>query len=72
MLRSKIVLQLAELASQGKYTVSPKEATYINDLFVRVADLINELEAAEARQEEELVKQAQAQQALTEEEEVNG
>lgn len=48
MKRSEIVSALAELASQGTYTVKPAVAQQMNNIFVHVAKLINELEAEEA------------------------
>jgi aryl-alcohol dehydrogenase-like predicted oxidoreductase len=51
--RSVIVKALADLASQGKYTVDPAGARNINQLFELVAALINELEAEEKEAAEE-------------------
>lgn len=48
MERSKIVLALAEIASQGRYTVDPAGSRKMNAVFDAVAKLINELEAEEA------------------------
>lgn len=47
MRRSKIVLALAEVASQGRYTVDPAGARKMNAVFDAAARLINELEAEE-------------------------
>ena len=49
--RSKIVIALAEIASQGKYEVSLAGAQKMNAVFVEVAKLINELEAEEKAEE---------------------
>jgi len=51
MKRSELVIELAKMASTGKYTVSPAEAKRMNELFGRIAALINELEAEEAEKE---------------------
>ena len=48
MERSKVVTALAEIASQGKYEVSPEGARRMNQVFTLVANLINELEAEES------------------------
>ncbi len=45
--RSRIVQNLADLASQGRYNVDPAGAANMNRLFVAVAQLINDLEAEE-------------------------
>jgi hypothetical protein len=47
MERSKVVIALAEIASQGKYEVSPAGARKMNAIFDAVAKVINELEAEE-------------------------
>ncbi len=47
MLRSQVVIALANMASKGKYEVTPDGARAMNDLFERVAALVNELEAEE-------------------------
>lgn len=47
MKRSEIVQALANIASQGKYTVSPDGAQRMNAVFDAAANLINELEAEE-------------------------
>ena len=52
MKRSQIVNALAEVASQGKYTVDPAGARNMNAVFTVVAELLNELEAEEAAEEE--------------------
>lgn len=46
--RSEVVIALANIASKGKYEVSPDGARVMNRVFEEVADLINELEAEEA------------------------
>jgi len=51
MKRSEIVSALANIASQGKYTVDPQGARAMNNVFAAVAGLINELEAEEAADE---------------------
>ncbi len=48
MKRSEIVLALANVASKGKYEVTPAGAKIMNEVFIEVANLINELEAEEA------------------------
>jgi len=47
MSRSQVVLELANLASRGRYSVTPLEATRMNKLFIEVAEVINQLEAEE-------------------------
>jgi hypothetical protein len=47
MVRSKVIIELANLASQGKYMVTPTEAARFNELFKAVANVINSLEAEE-------------------------
>ena len=51
MLRSQIVKNLADMASQGRYNVDPQGARTMNALFVQVAGLINVLEAEEKEEE---------------------
>jgi len=51
MKASQVVIALAEVASQGKYTVDPKGAKLINEVFAAAAELINQLEASEKEQE---------------------
>jgi hypothetical protein len=51
MKRSEVVSALADLASQGTYTVKPPVAQQMNSIFVAVAQLINELEAEEANED---------------------
>ena len=46
--RSQIVNALADLVSAGKYELTGHGARQMNELFVEVAQLINELEAEEA------------------------
>jgi len=53
MKRSQVVVALATIASQGKYEVNPEGAAKMNNVFQRVAALINELEAEEKAAEEE-------------------
>lgn len=48
MKRSEIVIALANVASQGKYTVDPAGARKINAVFDAAAKLINELESEES------------------------
>ena len=47
MKRSAVVAALANIASQGKYEVSPEGARRMNVVFDQAAKLINELEAEE-------------------------
>jgi len=47
MKQSEVVVALANLASQGRYEVTPEGARRMNQVFAAVATLINELEAAE-------------------------
>lgn len=47
MTDAQIVQALANIASKGKYEVTPEGANIMNSVFVKVADLINRLEAAE-------------------------
>jgi hypothetical protein len=47
MKRSEIVIALANVASKGKYEVTPQGAKIMNDVFAQAAALINELEAEE-------------------------
>jgi len=47
MKQSEVVIQLANLASKGKYEVTPAGSQQMNALFEMVAKLINELEEAE-------------------------
>lgn len=47
MKRSEIVLALAEVASKGKYEVTPQGARQMNAIFEKTAQLINELEEEE-------------------------
>ena len=61
--RSEIVKALADIASQGTYQVKPAMARQMNAVFEWTAQLINELEADERREE----KRA----ALSEHEEVD-
>ena len=57
---SQIVIALADMASKGKYdNVTPVQARNMNAIFEAVAQVINELEAAEAN-ELEAIKQAEA------------
>lgn len=48
MKRSEVVLALANIASKGKYEVTPAGAKVMDEVFVAVANLINELEAEES------------------------
>lgn len=50
MIRSEVVIALAEVASQGKYTVSPEGARRMNEIFDQVAKLVNCLEAEERKE----------------------
>jgi ATP-dependent protease HslVU (ClpYQ) ATPase subunit len=50
--RSEVVAALADIASRGKYEVSPIGARQMNEVFEHVAKLINELEAEEKAAEE--------------------
>ena len=52
MLRSQVVIRLANLASSGKYEVQPAEAQAMTQLYQEVAAVINELEAEEKQAEE--------------------
>ncbi len=52
MKRSLIVLALADIASQGKYTVDPAGARKMNAVFDAAVKLINDLEKEEKEQEE--------------------
>ncbi len=45
--KSAVVKNLADLASQGRYNVDPAGASRIDQLFVLVAQVINELEDEE-------------------------
>ena len=47
---SQIVVALANIASKGKYEVTPEGARIMNATFEKVADLINRLEAAEVEE----------------------
>ena len=47
MSRAQVVIALANLASQGKYEVSPVGARNMNQLFEEVAKVINSLEEEE-------------------------
>ncbi len=49
MIKSVVVKQLADMASQGRYTVDPAGAQRMNTLFMQVAEVINQLEAEEAK-----------------------
>lgn len=51
MKRSQVVIALANVASKGKYEVTPAGSKTMNDVFVAVAELINKLEEEEAAQE---------------------
>ena len=53
MTRAQIVQALANIASQGKYEVSPDGARRMNAIFDAAADLINELEAEEVKEKED-------------------
>ena len=48
MTRSQIVQALADLASQGRYSVDPAGARNMTALYEAVAGVINSLEAEEA------------------------
>ncbi len=48
VLKSVVVQRLANLASEGRYSVTPNEARLMNALFVLVAEVINDLEAEES------------------------
>ena len=50
MKKSQVVKALADIASQGRYTVDPKGARNMNKVFELVAYVINELEAEEANE----------------------
>ena len=53
--QSEVVKLIADLASQGVYKeVTPQGARNMNNIFAMVAELINELEASEKADEEEL------------------
>jgi len=52
MKKSQIVQALADIASQGKYKVSVDGARKMNDVFIAVAKVINELEAEESISED--------------------
>lgn len=52
-MRSKVILALANIASQGRYQVTPEEARHMNAIFEKVAEIINELEAEEAAGKDE-------------------
>ena len=54
---SQIVIELANMASSGRYEVTPPEALRMNELFKSVATLINHMEAAEKEQEEKTVEE---------------
>ena len=45
---SEVVISLANVASQGKYNITIADAQKMTALYVQVATLINNLEAAEA------------------------
>ncbi len=49
VLKSVVVQRLAELASQGTYSVTPAQAATMNALFVLVARVINDLEEEERK-----------------------
>ena len=49
--KSRIVQALADIASKGQYTVNPAGARHMNEVFVAVAALINDLEAEENNSE---------------------
>ena len=49
---SEIVLALADIASRGKYEVTPSGAKHMNSIFDMVAGLINRLEEGEANNED--------------------
>ena len=49
---SEIVIALADIASKGKYEVTPVGASHMNKVFLQVAQLINKLEAEEKALEE--------------------
>jgi len=66
MIRSKIVKDLADMASQGRYSVDPQGARNMNALFERVALLINILEAEELAKETEEVDVEEAAAAAIE------
>ena len=50
MRQSQIIQALADIASQGKYTVSPDGARRMNEVFEEAANLINELENEERKE----------------------
>ena len=67
---SQIVIALADMASNGKYdNVTPQN---MNALFEAVAQVINQLEKAEGRNEKEQIEKAKqdAQAILMDEEEI--
>ena len=47
MIRSQIVIRLANLASSGTYEVQPAEAAAMTELYSEVAKVINSLEEEE-------------------------
>lgn len=47
MLKSVVVKNLADMASQGKYNVDPQGAANMTALYQAIAQVINELEAEE-------------------------
>jgi hypothetical protein len=47
MMRSEVVLALADVASKGRYEMTPTGAKHMNEVFEAVAQLVNELEAEE-------------------------
>lgn len=51
MKRSQIVQALADIASKGQYNVNPAGARHMNEIFIAVAALINDLEAEENNSE---------------------
>lgn len=70
---SQIVIALADMASNGKYdNVTPQQAQNMNALFEAVAQVINQLEKAEGRNEKEQIEKAKqdAQAILMDEEEI--
>jgi len=66
MTRSQIVKALADLASQGRYSVDRAGAANMNALFEAVANVINSLEADEI--EEAAIEAANASLEETESE----
>lgn len=51
----RVLVALAGIASQGRYTVDPKGAKNMNAVFDEVAQLINELEAEESTNEPDII-----------------